>query len=163
MMKQCPKCGNDNDDEFKFCQYCGCQLTQDSTAGNSTQSVPNSNELNYDNTQYNNNQYPSYQQNTYPKAQKNQYVAPVLNLIGGLILYILCGIGHFYLGLNKRGLVFCVLGFIPMIANVLLGNLASLLVGLIIVIYAIYDAYICTQAINEGRSIPLLFNSLEVE
>ena len=135
----------------------------------------------YSNNPYNNQQYPNQQtnpgQNPYqggyypPVNQKNVAVAVLLNFIGGMITYLLCGIGQLYLGLHKRGIALCLIGLFINILNVLniyfVYNdtlyLLLLVVGIVYMIYCIYDAYVCTKAINESRPIPLLFGSLDIQ
>lgn len=124
----------------------------------------------YPNQQYPNQQYPNQQIN-YPTSQKNVWIAVLLNVIGGFLFYFLSGIGHLYLGLYKRGAVLCVTGLIISLLNVailfifspVIGSLLSLVLGIILVIYAAYDAYLCTHAINEGQPIPLLFGFLDIQ
>lgn len=124
------------------------------------------------NNQYNNgsynagqNQYPEY----YPPVnQKNSVVAALLSGIAGFIFYFLSGIGQLYLGLIKRGIVLCLIGFIPIILNFLfmyedMAYLFILILGIVYVVYCAYDAYACANAINEGRTVPLLFGIMDVQ
>ena len=145
-MKFCPKCGCENPDPAKFCIDCGAELPE----------------------------VPSKTQNTSQKpAEKNKWIAPILDIVGGLISYFLCGIGHiFYLRLYKRGLVFCTVGAFIMAFNLLLQwaageslavTLVSLVLGMGLTIYGAYDAIKCSEAINEGRMVPPLFGIADPE
>lgn len=153
-MKICPECGNTNSDNSKFCRNCGCNLENVAIANvginqNSTAQTPN--------------QAP---------AQKNKWIASILNLIGGLILYCLCGIGQIvYLRLYGRGLILCAVGlFLSIISGIiiifnesLLIDVLSFVIGMALVIYSAYDAYLCSQAINEGKKPPMLFGIIDSE
>jgi hypothetical protein len=197
-MKICHLCGFENQDTAQFCISCGGNLqinTQSQQQSNANQNndnnvQPNSNpqfqsqpnpgkeaqqqnpNIAYPNNQHNvpyNNGPNAYQGGYYhPVNQKNMAVAVLLDLIGGILLYFLSGIGQLYLGLHKRGIVLCLLGFIPIILNMLfMQNLTLymliLVLGIAYVIFCAYDAYLCTKAINEGRAVPLLFGVLDLE
>ena len=185
-MKKCQHCGYENENGTNFCISCGSNIkdiepTEPQTDINQNDEIirPNNNKTydsqDYQQTDYQqqyNNQQTTYQTPTAPVyGNKNAIIAVILDLIGGIILYFLCGIGQLYLGLYKRGIVLCIAGFIPVIINLVLslsvselvGALISLIVGVILVIYAAYDAYLCTNAINEGKPIPLLFGSLDIQ
>lgn len=188
MMKRCQNCGLENEDEAKFCSSCGSDLLNTKPASqldfnpnkDTTYQQPDYNQLNQSQSNYNqadqsqnyDNQQITYQQQTYrPANQKNVWIAIILDVIGGLILYCLCGIGQIYLGLTKRGLVLCGVGLLVVIINMLIifaidnlfGTLITLIIGVALVIYSVYDAYLCTNAINEGKPIPLLFGSLDYQ
>lgn len=119
-----------------------------------------------------NNQQNTYQTTNYPQRNyKNVWIAVILDAVGGLIFYFLSGIGQLYLGLYTRGIVLCVLGVIVTLLNVailllmneFISSILTLIIGLGLVIYSAYDAYICANAINEGRTIPLLFGALDLQ
>lgn len=146
----------------------------------STSNQYNNNQYNngqYNNGPYNNGQYGNGQynpgQNPYPGGynvqvnQKNKWVATLLSGIAGFLIYFLCGLGQLYLGLIKRGIALCLIGFVPILLNIIFLNTGIYsiitILGLVYVIYCAYDAYICTNAINEGRSIPLLFGMLDLQ
>lgn len=176
-MKTCTNCGKENMDNAKFCKMCGKSLQE--TVQPDTQPTSGQNNDSSSQTDFNpnNKQQTEYQQqNTYPTSytvvkHKNVWLAVLLDIIGGLIFYFLIGIGQLYLGLYKRGFFLCALGLIPtaiQLVGILTGNeftfaLISLLVGILLLIYSAYDAYLCTNAINEGRTIPLLFGSLDIQ
>lgn len=120
--------------------------------------------------QYNNQQ--TYQTHDYPaRKHKNVWLAVILDVIGGIIFYFLSGIGQLYLGLYTRGIVLCVVGVLVTLVNVailllmneFISNILTLIIGLALVIYSAYDAYICANAINEGRTLPLLFGVLDLQ
>lgn len=145
-MKICPKCGEKNKDIAKFCESCGGSLENIAPMG----------------TQANNKS----------PGNKNKWIAPILDIIGGLLLYCLSGIGQIlYLRLIKRGLVLCAIGFFITIITGIVAmfhdsyalTLISLFAGLALTFYSARDAYACSEAINEGRSIPPLFGSLDTE
>ncbi len=142
-MKFCHQCGAQNKDEAKFCESCGTNLENIAPA------------------KHNN-----------AKDQKNKIIAPLIDFILGCILYCLCGVGHIiYLQLNKRGIILCTTG---LLISVIFGIIAvfndnviltaiSLIIGLLLAIYAAIDANKCTQAINEGGELPLLFGFINPE
>ena len=186
-MKKCQNCGYDNQDESNFCLSCGTKLQNvasnesiDFNPNNNNSSVQQSNyDQNIESKNYQqtsqppvNNQQNTYQgQNNNVHTKKNAGIAVVLDVIGGLIFYFLSGIGQLYLGLFKRGIVLCVTGVIVTIINAIIissfddvgGALITLILGVGLVIYSAYDAYVCTNAINEGRPIPLLFGAIDVQ
>ena len=144
-MKFCPECGAENFDEAKFCSECGADMPM----------------------------VPAQPQNT-EKAQgeKNKWIATILDFIGGMILYCLCGIGHIlYLNLYSRGLILGAIGIlistVSLAISIFNDSLAltaiTTIIGIALTIYATYDAYRCSQAINEGNDIPPLFASLNTE
>ncbi|WP_323735905.1 zinc-ribbon domain-containing protein [Methanosphaera sp. ISO3-F5] len=171
-MKTCQSCGYQNKDNAKFCSSCGYNLPEN------TETQYDFNPDNNNNYQDNNQTYqqPTTQPNTYqpnytPPKKKNAIIAIILNCIGGIFFYFLAGIGQIYLGLFKRGLVIGAVGLLITLFNVAIilvvseavGTILSLIMGIALIIYSSYDAHLCTQAINEGHSIPLLFGQLDLE
>lgn len=139
-MKFCPQCGEKNKDRAKFCENCGASLEN----------------------------MPPAQHNT----TKNTLIAPAVDLILGFIAYFLCGIGHIiYLRLYKRGIILgaagllisVVFGIIAMFNDSLIVTALSLMFGIILTVYAALDAYKCSQAINNGSELPMLFGFLNPE
>lgn len=175
-MKKCQACGYDNQDNANFCLSCGTKLLQ-VTPNETLDFNPNNDSqlqqpINNQNFESQNNQQNTYQeQNNNVPSQKNVILAVLLDVIGGLILYFLSGIGQLYLGLYKRGIVLCVLGVIVIIINMIIissfddlgGSLITLIIGIALVAYSAYDAYQCGNAINEGKTVPLLFGSFDIE
>lgn len=138
-MKVCQNCGCKNPDTAKFCVDCGGELTGPAPS----------------------------QQPVQQREEKNKWIGPIINIIGGLISYFLCGMGQIlYLKLYKRGLIFCTIGAIVMAFNLflqyvtgggLLITLISMVLGMGTTIYAAYDSYKCAEAINMGMPVPPLF------
>ena len=148
-MKFCPNCGARNKDEAKFCVDCGYDLPDISA------SQPEANA-----------------QTHQASGQKNKWIAPILNFIGGMILYGLCGIGHaIYLRLFNRAAIFCAIGFllsaiftlIFIFYDTLALSILTTVIGIGITIYAAYDGYKCSQAINEGSELPAIFGGFRPE
>lgn len=143
-MKICKECGTQNKDDAKFCASCGANLN-----------VTN----------------PISPQSNIPVKSKNGWLAAILCIVGALILYCLCGIGHFYLRLNKRGIFFCVIGLaltllnfvIKFISDTFMTTVIAFVIGMGFAIYSAYDAYNCASAINEARELPLIFGSIDIK
>lgn len=145
-MKFCPQCGAQNKDEARFCVDCGADIDNIASAQPKADATPKV--------------IPQTQ------GQKNKWIAPVLNIIGGLIFYGLSGIGHaLYLKLYNRAAIIGALGvMLSAIALIIMCfhdsyalTAITTCIGLGIMIYSAYDAYKCTQAINEGRELPALW------
>lgn len=148
-MKFCPKCGAQNKDEAKFCVDCGAELTSVSAA------QPKANET-----------------TPQTKGQKNKWIPAVLNLIGGMIFYGLCGMGHaIYLKLYNRAAIFGAIGLLLSAISLTIMifwdtytlTVLTTAIGIGITIYAAYDAYKCSEAINEGRELPTIWGGLRPE
>ena len=178
MMKRCQNCGLENEDQAKFCSSCGSDL-QNMKPASQFDFNPNK-DSSYQQQDYNQsnqsqnyqNQDITFQEQSYrPANQKNVWIAIIIDVIGGMLLYFLCGIGQIYLGLTKRGVVLCLVGLLVTIINIVIvllidnvfGTLITLILGIALVAYSVYDAYQCTNAINEGRPVPLLFGSLDYQ
>lgn len=171
-MIKCLRCGYENQDNSQFCLSCGNRLQiveQENPQGDFIQNNNNHhNQYNNSNNPFGNGQNP-YNNGYYPPVnQKKIWIAVLLNAIGGFLFYFLSGIGQLYLGLYKRGTALCLLGFVPIIFNFIFeGNhilyLIIFLFGLLYVIYCVFDAYICTKAINENKNIPLLFGLIDLQ
>lgn len=128
------------------------------------------NQQQYNAQQQYNNQPINYQQTYQNRPHKNMWIAVILDIIGGLIFYFLSGIGQIYLGLVKRGIVLGICGIVVSIINAILilafgdvGSIITLILGFALMIYSAYDAYLCTNAINEGNPLPLLFGNFDIE
>lgn len=152
-MKFCPQCGAQNKDEAKFCVDCGADIENIAAAQPKSDTI-------------------QQQQTPQSKDQKKTWVAPLLNFIGGLFLYAACGIGHaIYLRLYNRAAILGAAGFMVSAIFLIISifntsyavTLLSTILGMGLTIYAAYDAYKCSQAINEGRELPALFGSLRPE
>ncbi len=172
-MKICPQCGNENQENAKFCKKCGNDLQNIAPSQPQMDFNPNNNntyqQQNYQQQNY--QQQSNYQTHYQPRKHKITWLGPLLNILGGLLFYFLTGIGQLYLGLYKRGILICLIGFIPVIIGMLsitifsetMGSLISLIIGVPLMLYSAYDAYQCANAINEGSPIPLLFGSINIE
>ena len=145
-MKFCPQCGAQNKDEAKFCVDCGADIQNIASAQPKTET-------------------PQPQATPQSSGEKKTWVAPLLNVIGGLLLYALSGIGHaLYLKLYNRAAIIGALGLLISAVSFTImcfydGSALYILscIGIGIMIYSAYDAYKCSQAINEGRELPALF------
>ena len=128
-MKFCPQCGAQNKDEAKFCVDCGADI------GNIAAAQPKAEPT----------------QNNVPQTagQKKTWLAPLLNIIGGLLLYALSGIGHaLYLKLYNRAAIIGALGLMISAVSFIImcfydGSALYILscIGIGIMIYSAYDAY----------------------
>jgi len=171
-MIKCFKCGYENQDNSQFCLNCGNRLPFIKQEKPHEDIIQNNNisqnQYNTSNNQFGNGQN-LYNNGYYPSVYKKKiWIAVLLNAIGGFLLYFLSGIGQLYLGLYKRGIVLCLIGFVPAIFNFIFeGNhilyLIIFLFGLLYVIYCVFDAYVCTIAINENKNIPLLFGLIDLQ
>lgn len=148
-MKFCPKCGAQNKDEAKFCVDCGTEI------GNITVAEPQADTADSQST-----------------GQKNKWIAPILNFIGGMLIYGLSGIGHaLYLRLYKRAAIFAAIGFLLsaiffvlfIFADSFALTAITTLIGIAFTLYAAYDAYKCSEAMNEGRELPALIGGIRPE
>lgn len=87
--------------------------------------------------------------------QKNMVVALLLS-------FIICGIGNVYIGLTKQGLFELA---ICIIFNILAmtSSVYFYVVSMIWLIFAIYDTYLCTSAVNKNEEIPKLLGKLDIQ
>lgn len=82
--------------------------------------------------------------------------------IGAILSFFIPGLGQAYLGLYKRFVVFLAVTVLINILYVFIfqvGTIALLLMFISMAwsLYAIYDAYLCTHAVNTTLPIPPLF------
>ena len=147
IVKRCQKCGYENQDETEKCISCGEKIED------RVQNIAdNQNEKS---------------QKTY---KKNVGIAITLTFIGILVRFFLCGIGHIYLGLYKRGILLCVIGFILSVIivtisenmNNMYGALINFVLAIILLIYCMLDDYLCAKAINNEKEIPPLFGLIKI-
>ncbi|RAP47060.1 hypothetical protein [Methanosphaera sp. DEW79] len=88
---------------------------------------------------------------------KNIYLAAILSLF-------IPGLGVAYLGLYKRFLVsFVISCVLSIIVSTILESSISYIITIIIALFFAYDAYTCTEAINNNTQIPLLFTKLDIQ
>lgn len=151
-MKFCPQCGAQNKDEAKFCVDCGADISNIAAAQPKGNATP--------------------QQTPQSTGQKNKWIPAILNIIGGMILYGFCGIGHaLYLRLYNRAAIFAAIGFLLSAISTAIAifndsytlTVFTTAIGIGVTIYAAYDAYKCSQAINEGRELPALWGGFRPE
>lgn len=86
--------------------------------------------------------------------KKNIYVAVLLSLISGL--------GNVYNGLIKRGFFELIIGIIFTVLA-LYSSKFFFIECVIWVIFAMFDTYLCTKAINNNEEIPKLLGKLKIE
>ncbi len=177
---KCNRCGYINPNHIDTCLKCGNAMSngnvqnQDSSQQNVSQSNPsnnfdmnnnqNNNQNNYQNNNLNTstNNSGNFQQNNnfqpnvnYPTNSKNMAIAIILG-------FLVPGLGHAYDGLYQRAVVcFGVCLFLDILAT-FVADIFSIF-RIIWWIYALYDVYVCTKAINQGSAIPKLVNYFELE
>ena len=88
-------------------------------------------------------------------AEKNMIIAM-------LISFFFTGLGLVYDGLPTRGIV--VFGIAIVIGIIVqFGGIMVSLLSIVWLIYALYDTYQCTKAINENQPIPKFLGHYELE
>lgn len=88
-------------------------------------------------------------------AEKNMIIAMLISLI-------FTGLGLVYDGLPTRGIV--VFGIAIVIGIIVqFGGILVSLLSFLWLIYALYDTYQCTKAINENQPIPKFLGNYELE
>lgn len=88
-------------------------------------------------------------------AEKNMIIAMLISLI-------FTGLGLVYDGLPTRGIVVFGIAILIRILAHFGGTLLSIL-SIAWLIYALYDTYQCTKAINENQPIPKFLGQYELE
>lgn len=138
----CPNCGKDVGDA-KFCSKCGTTIGSDGSNARTTKYCSNCaaeidinaeicpkcgvRQMNYN---------PS-------SSEKNVWVAVLLSLL-------IVGLGHFYLGLPKKGALLLI---ITVICWVLIAVFIGFVLYPLVLIYGVYDVYKSAVAISEGRHV----------
>jgi TM2 domain-containing membrane protein YozV len=126
--KFCENCGDPVSEGELFCEKCGAKI-DNATPAQSPPGQP--------------------QQMTQPSEppkkvnEKNPVLAAILSLI-------ISGVGQIYNGQWKKGILILV---VTIIVALLFG-----LLSLIVVVYAMYDAYTTAQKINNGEPVKDLFS-----
>lgn len=87
---------------------------------------------------------------------KNQYIAAVLS-------FIISGLGQVYLGFYKRFLISFIIDLIISLLVLQVSFELMCIISTILSLYFAYDAYLCTNAINDNNDIPLLFTKLDIQ
>ena len=165
--KFCPKCGSKvenksvNNQNTKYCSNCGEQVEENSEfcshCGATTNKEKKSNENSI------NNQNTKFCANCGAKINANAVACPKCGAsIAGnagvseeksvglsvVLSILLPGLGHFYLGLNQKGITF-------LIAYIISWILVILVIGFILIIavwiWALIDVIKCTEALNAGE------------
>lgn len=92
-------------------------------------------------------------------AEKNVWIALILS-------FFIAGLGNAYNGLYKRFALEFVVRLVLSGSYYIIGGTMGLIlsfIGILWHVYCIYDTGICTKAINEGSSIPLLAGNIDIE
>lgn len=79
--------------------------------------------------------------NVNSSSEKNVWVAVLLSLL-------IVGLGHFYLGLPKKGAMLLIL---TVISWILIAVFIGIILYPLLLIYGVYDAYQSAVALSEGR------------
>ncbi|WP_295721379.1 hypothetical protein [uncultured Methanobrevibacter sp.] len=152
-MTTCPVCGKEIGDE-KFCPNCGSAIKNEnketdnlSTNDNNSNDNDNDNNIKYctnccSEIDFNAEICPKcgvrQTSSTIGKSDKSEVLALVLSLI-------LPGLGHFYLGLPKKGIIILICAII--------GVFLLFIPYVIVLIYAIYDSYKSAMALANGETV----------
>ena len=144
--KFCPNCGIEVALGTAFCPNCGFKLMQEEKSQTKfCQSCGKKIDINAEIcphcgvrvTNFNNNSY-NY---TYNSGDKNVLLAAILS-------FLFPGLGHLYIGLNKKGISF-------IIAYIVSAILVFILIGFVLMIivwlWALIDSIKSTEAINRGE------------
>lgn len=88
-------------------------------------------------------------------ANKNVWIALILS-------FFVTGLGNAYNGLYKRAIVEFV---ISLVLGLLSGYISAWIsiFALAWTLYVLFDTYDCSNAINEGKRIPLFIGNVELE
>ncbi|MDW5562749.1 MAG: DUF6677 family protein [Methanomassiliicoccus sp.] len=133
----CPNCGKDSAVGAKFCESCGTVLPIDQAAQAA-------------NPQY--AQTPPQQAPPYGQPQYGQPMyAPVPLKNAGLaavLAFLWAGLGHIYLGLIGKGILYMVLMVVFWIIGIL--TIIGLIIPLVFWIWQIYDAYKLANQYNSA-------------
>jgi hypothetical protein len=125
----CPKCGNKNDEDTKFCGNCGNPLPSSTST---MQAVPQQN-------------YPPTQPSTPPQQNYPSTQTPKSGILGAILNFLFPGLGYWYLGYRK------VLGIHPVLFLIGVWIVEAVIVYLIpplsilslfIALFVAIDAYV---------------------
>ena len=116
----CFNCGHELNGDFKFCPNCGCDLENKTRINRRSSSDV-----------------------VTSSEEKNILISIILSIF-------IPGLGHFYLGLSRKGAIFL---FAYVISAVLILLLIGLLLVLVVWIWALVDVIQSTNAINRGESV----------
>lgn len=147
----CPNCGKDSVEGAKFCESCGATLPADQTAQAADQQY----------AQTSSQQAPPYGQPQYGQPQtygQPMYVpVPLKNAgLAAVLAFLWAGLGHIYLGMITKGILYMVLYIVLWIVAgaltvVTLGfGVIAFIIPLIFWIWQIYDAYKMANQYNSS-------------
>ena len=174
-MVNCPVCGSEASDE-KFCQNCGSAIGKQNVSSNNQNTkfctncgseidvnaelcpkcgVKQSVNQTTPQTKYCSNcgSEIDFKAEICPKcgvrqsgvtgnsSDKNVWVAVLLSLL-------LVGLGHFYLGLPKKGAMLLI---ITIVCFILIVAFIGLILYPLVLIYGVYDVYVSAVALSEGK------------
>lgn len=142
-MAFCPVCGKEVGNE-KFCSNCGSAIENDDASSYDSQ---NSKFCSNCGSQI------DFKAEICPKcgvrqsssisSEKNVWIAVLLSLL-------IVGLGHFYLGLPKKGALFLIM---TIISWVLIAAVIGIVLYPLVIIYGIYDVYRSAIALSEGKQV----------
>lgn len=136
---QCSNCGKESAPGAKFCEGCGAALpVANGPQGNQQYAqAPPQQAPPYGQPQYGQPQYGQPQ----PYGQPMYVPAPMKNAgLAAVLAFLLPGLGHIYLGLITKGILYIILTFVLWVVGVLTFGI-GFIVYVIFWIWQIYDAY----------------------
>ena len=147
-MIKCQNCGQELEDEAKFCKNCGSEIVQEETAEQNQTKFCASCGFKMDrDVKF----CPSCGASTSkpPQANDSSLVVngPKSPILAAILSFLIIGLGQVYLGLIKKGIILFVLAIV---AGILTLVLVGWILWLIIWLYAIYDAYNSANKMNMG-------------
>ena len=119
--KFCHNCGYELNGEFKFCPNCGYDI-ENKTGGN-----------------INSKSY-----NVVTSSHEKSIIVSII------LSVILPGVGHFYLGLSRKGAIFLIA---YVVSAILILLIVGLLLTIVIWIWALVDVIQSTNALNRGEGV----------
>lgn len=146
-VKKCSTCGTILEDDEDFCHECGNPINN---TIKTIHCVNCGSKINA-----NLDICPKCGNNSRKNNQVNTNKKPVVALI---LSFFITGLGHFYLHLNKKGLILFIASLIAAILQMSLYFQFVLMIifevlFLLIKIYSMYDAYKCNVALLEGKTV----------
>ena len=141
----CPNCGKDSAAGAKFCESCGATLPADQTAQAANQQyaqAPPQQAPPYGQPQYGQPQQPYGQPMYAPVPLKNAGLAAVL-------AFLWAGLGHIYLGLITKGILYMVLTVVLAVLGVFTLGI-TWIIWFVFWIWQIYDAYKMANQYNSS-------------
>lgn len=123
------------DEGSDFCSNCGTKINPSAESSYEQQNQNSGN-----NNQQSTQSYTTYEQPNIVRNEKNAGLAAVLS-------FLIIGLGQIYNGEIAKGLILLIVSYLCIALAFLI---VPLIVGIILWIYAIYDAYDTAKKINEG-------------